>query len=309
MNAPASYFTGQNVTRIDGAAKVTGMARYPDDEPNADPAFAWLVTSAIARGRIRKIDLAEARSVPGVLDILTHENVGDEVKPPKGPDQGKTTTTLESDQIWYDGQIIAVVIANSFEAAREAGYKVQVEYDAQPPSATFGSPGVETERKIAKQVAGALLGPLLEGRQRITAVRPFARPLGRQLQRFRKLIAVIETSVEDESAHSAAFRQRLNIGKILPLENGLAPAQRNFAAIPEAFAIPAMPLQSLHRFADGRSRIPGPPVVNSRDRAHLPGIRVARLHQPLSLHRVEKRLQFDAAPLRFHVEFLHHPFA
>jgi len=151
MNAPASYFTGQNVTRIDGAAKVTGMARYPDDEPNADPAFAWLVTSAIARGRIRKIDLAEARSVPGVLDILTHENVGDEVKPPKGPDQGKTTTTLESDQIWYDGQIIAVVIANSFEAAREAGYKVQVEYDAQPPSATFGSPGVETERKIAKQ--------------------------------------------------------------------------------------------------------------------------------------------------------------
>ncbi len=100
------------------------MARYPDDEPVADPAFAWLVTSSIARGRLRGLDLTAASAVPGVLDILTHDNVGSEVKPPAGPDQQATTTTLESDRIWHDGQIIAVVVADTLEAAREAGFQV-----------------------------------------------------------------------------------------------------------------------------------------------------------------------------------------
>ena len=140
---------GKPVLRVDGAAKVTGQARYADDEPVADPAFAWLVTSSIARGRVRRIDVGAAQSVPGVLDILTHEDVGDAVKPPMGPDQKPTTTTMESDRVWYDGQIVAVVVADSFEAAREAGYKVAVDYDVEPPSATFDSPGVETERKIS----------------------------------------------------------------------------------------------------------------------------------------------------------------
>ena len=61
-------------------AKVTGAARYASDEPVANPAFAYLVTSSIARGRVTGFDLAEARAVPGVLDILTHENVGGQIK-------------------------------------------------------------------------------------------------------------------------------------------------------------------------------------------------------------------------------------
>ncbi len=142
---------GKPVLRIDGAAKVTGQARYADDEPVANPAFAWLVTSSIGRGRIRRMDLSAARAVPGVLDILTHENVGDAVKPPMGPDQKPTTTTLESDRVWYDGQIVAVVVADSLEAAREAAFKVVVDYDVETPSATFDSPGVTTERKLAAE--------------------------------------------------------------------------------------------------------------------------------------------------------------
>ena len=142
---------GQPQTRIDGRLKVTGQARYPSDEPVANPAYAALVTSSIAQGRVTGFHLAEARAVPGLLDILTHETVYGQVKPPPGPSgEGSTTTTLESDRVWHDGQIVAVVIAESFEAAREAAFKVQVDYAAETPSATFGSPGVEIEDPTKK---------------------------------------------------------------------------------------------------------------------------------------------------------------
>ena len=140
---------GKPATRIEGALKVTGQARFASDEAFANPAYAVLVTSAIARGRVRGMNLDEARLVPGVLDILTHANVGAEIKSPVGPDQGPTTTTLETDRIWHDGQIIGIVLADSLEAAQEAAAKVVVDYDAETPSATFDSPGAESEPKAA----------------------------------------------------------------------------------------------------------------------------------------------------------------
>jgi xanthine dehydrogenase YagR molybdenum-binding subunit len=136
---------GKPTPRIDGVAKVTGAARYASDEPVANPAFAWLVTSAIARGRVGGLRLDSAKAVPGVIDILTHDNVGALAQPPAQMDGGPTTTTLETDQIWHDGQIIAIVVAESFEAAREAANRVEVDYVAEPPSATFDSPGVQVE--------------------------------------------------------------------------------------------------------------------------------------------------------------------
>jgi xanthine dehydrogenase YagR molybdenum-binding subunit len=136
---------GVPTLRIDGVAKVTGAARYASDEPVANPAFAYLVTSDIAKGRIENMKLDRALAVRGVVDILTHDNVGSLAKPPPQMDGGPTTTTLESDQIWHDGQIVAVVVADTFEAAREAAHKVDVDYLAEAPSATFGSPGVTIE--------------------------------------------------------------------------------------------------------------------------------------------------------------------
>jgi xanthine dehydrogenase YagR molybdenum-binding subunit len=145
MSAEAKRLFGKPTPRIDGVAKVTGAARYASDEPVANPAFACLVTSTIARGRIGAINLDAARAVPGVLDILTYDNVGVQASPPPQMDNGPSTTTLESDRIWHDGQIIAVVVAETFEAAREAAHKVQVDYVAETPSATFDSPGVMVE--------------------------------------------------------------------------------------------------------------------------------------------------------------------
>ncbi len=144
--APDGLFGGEPTPRIDGVAKVTGAARYATDEPVANPAYAYLVTSAIAKGRVTGFRLDAARAVPGYIDILTHENLNGEYKtpPPFGGKDGQTTT-LESDQVWHDGQIVAVVLAESFEAAREAAHKVEVSYAAETPSAGFDSPGVTTE--------------------------------------------------------------------------------------------------------------------------------------------------------------------
>src|SRR5438309_3616494 len=117
---PRASLIGQPTVRIDGRAKVTGRATYPSDEPVGRPAYAFLVASRIAKGRIRRFDLEAARAVQGVLDILTHENVGDQATPPRQQSGGQTTTTMQDDRIWHDGQIVAVVVADTYEAAREA---------------------------------------------------------------------------------------------------------------------------------------------------------------------------------------------
>src|SRR5712672_2494489 len=136
---------GEPVPRLDARLKVTGEARYPADVAVKNPAFAYLATSSIAKGRITRLDLDEARAVPGVIDILTHENTG-ELKNLKFGTAGVSTSIQAlGPDILHDGQTIAVVLAESFEAAREAAHKVKATYAEQKPSATFGSPGLTEE--------------------------------------------------------------------------------------------------------------------------------------------------------------------
>ncbi len=134
--------------RIDGRAKVTGTARYGSDIRLTSPAQAALRTSAIARGRITAIDETVARSVPGVLEILTYRNVGKAIDPGKTFDQkgymGTSIAPLESDRVQHDGQIVAMVIADTRENAQEAANRLKISYAEETPSATFDSPGLET---------------------------------------------------------------------------------------------------------------------------------------------------------------------
>jgi xanthine dehydrogenase YagR molybdenum-binding subunit len=148
-------FGGQPHKRIDGVAKVTGAARYATDEQPANPAYAYMVTSTIARGRVTGFKLDAARAVSGYIDILNHETLNGQYRAP-APFGGKDgqTTTVESDQVWHDGQIIAVVLAETYEAAREAANKVEVSYAAETPSATFDSPGTATEPHRAMNGGG-----------------------------------------------------------------------------------------------------------------------------------------------------------
>src|SRR6185312_10502368 len=140
---------GNPVPRYDALAKVTGKANYAADVPLNRPAYAFLVTSAVARGRIDSFDLSEARKVRGLIDIVTHENaesLNDAGLFSNGGYASTTIQPLKSADIAHDGQIIAVVLAETFEAARQAAFAVNVNYAPATASATFSSPGTTSAR-------------------------------------------------------------------------------------------------------------------------------------------------------------------
>jgi xanthine dehydrogenase YagR molybdenum-binding subunit len=140
---------GEGVPRLDARLKVTGEARFSADTPVDHPAHAVLVTSSIAKGRLTGLTLDAARAVPGVLDILTAENTG-ELKPLKFQQAGSATSIQSlGPDILHDGQIIAVVLGDTLEAAQEGAAKVEASYAAERPSATFDAPGL-TEDDITK---------------------------------------------------------------------------------------------------------------------------------------------------------------
>jgi xanthine dehydrogenase YagR molybdenum-binding subunit len=146
---------GQPIPRYDAVAKVTGKARYAADMTLTRPVFAYLVTSSIAKGRIDGFDLAAARQVHGVIDIVTHENAERLREAKLFSNGGYASTTIQplsSAEIAQHGQIVAVVLAETFEAARNAAHRVKVNYTAATPSTTFGSPGTTSAR--AKGQAG-----------------------------------------------------------------------------------------------------------------------------------------------------------
>lgn len=138
---------GDPAERVDGRAKVTGAARYGSDPEVARPVFAFLAVSPIARGSITRIDDHQARAVAGVLDILTHENMAGEVRPAKfissGGYLGSSIMPLSSSRIFHAGQIVAVVLADGFEAAREGAHRLAITYAEEAASAGFDSEGVE----------------------------------------------------------------------------------------------------------------------------------------------------------------------
>jgi xanthine dehydrogenase YagR molybdenum-binding subunit len=139
---------GQPAPRLDARAKVTGEARYASDFPLRNPAFGFLVISAIAKGRVTGFELQEARAVPGVIEIITHQNA-DKIKEVKFFNDGGYSATriqpLNSPEIFHEGQIIGLVLAETFEAAREAAYRVKPRYAAEMASAGFDAPGAKIE--------------------------------------------------------------------------------------------------------------------------------------------------------------------
>ncbi len=139
---------GAPAPRVDGRLKVTGAARYGADMIVANPAYAFLVTSPIARGHISGVDARSAQQVAGVLDILTYETVGERIKPGRffaaGGYVGSTIQPLASPRILHAGQIVALVLADSFEAAREGAHRLDIAYEEEAPAAGFDSPGAET---------------------------------------------------------------------------------------------------------------------------------------------------------------------
>lgn len=119
---------GKAHDRIDGAAKVTGTAPYAyerhDSAPNA--AYGWMIGSGIAKGRIAAMDLRAAEAAPGVLGIVTHANAGK-----LGKGSMNTAPLLGGPQIDHYDQAVALVVADSFENARDAAKLVRIDYTSE----------------------------------------------------------------------------------------------------------------------------------------------------------------------------------
>jgi len=138
---------GRPEPRLDGRAKVTGEARYGSDFVLNDAVHAFLITSPIAKGRIASIDTRAAKRLPGVLEVFTHENTRDLEEVPFSTGGGGATTSIQQmgPEIYHDGQIIGMTVADTYEVAQEAAALVKIEYEVEQPSATFGSPGLTQE--------------------------------------------------------------------------------------------------------------------------------------------------------------------
>ena len=126
--------SGMPVSRIDGRAKVTGEAQYAAEYFAPDLAYGVVVSGTVAKGRITSIDTAEALAVPGVISVMTHENRPkmrsfDLAWKDMTAPAGSPFRPLFSDEIFYSGQPVALVLAETFEAGRYAASLVRVHYD------------------------------------------------------------------------------------------------------------------------------------------------------------------------------------
>ncbi len=135
---------GRPLPRIDARLKVTGKAPYAADMPLNNVAYGVLVTSDVSRGRIINIDLDAAHAVPGVVDIVSYGDMEGVEKPQFGAASYTSLGPLHDRTIWHDGQIVALVVADSLEAAQEGAYQVRLEYQTQSASASLDSAGTET---------------------------------------------------------------------------------------------------------------------------------------------------------------------
>jgi xanthine dehydrogenase YagR molybdenum-binding subunit len=127
---------GTSVSRKDGFAKVTGQATYTAEHQLPGLVHGYLVTSTIAKGRIRAISTQAAEQSPGVLTVVTHQNMPRVFTPANDFRNSKLNEArlpLSDDQIHYGGQIVAFVVADTLERAREAAHLITIEYDTQTP--------------------------------------------------------------------------------------------------------------------------------------------------------------------------------
>lgn len=136
-----SGLIGKGVDRYEGALKVTGTAPYAyDTQAPSPPAIGVLVTASIPRGRIVEIDASAAEAAPGVLLVWTYKNVPTQA--PRGTranprSQRASTPALANDRVEYFGQSVAIVVAETFEAARAGAELVKVRYEAEPAVVDF----------------------------------------------------------------------------------------------------------------------------------------------------------------------------
>ncbi len=131
---------GKPHDRIDGRAKVTGQALFSGDRHPENVAYGYLLTSSVAKGTIRGMDASEAEKAPGVLRVYTPFQPLKLYAPldrSEGVISGDEQPPLQDREVRFYGQIIGLVVAESFEQARDAAALLRVQYDTAKPVVTW----------------------------------------------------------------------------------------------------------------------------------------------------------------------------
>ena len=143
LDTGAQGLIGRPVPRIDGPLKVSGRATYAAEYALADLAHGVLVGATIGAGKVVSIDVRVAKSLPGVIDVVTDYEtfiaVPAQSRDVKAPAQGVRNVV-------YRGEIIAIVLAETFEAARDAARQLEVAYEEQPGRYDFEQHRGEAEK-------------------------------------------------------------------------------------------------------------------------------------------------------------------
>ncbi|HEX3437163.1 MAG TPA: xanthine dehydrogenase family protein molybdopterin-binding subunit [Pseudacidobacterium sp.] len=137
QESPTHSIIGTAVPRIDGRLKTTGAAKYTSDYHFPGLVYLIPVCSPIAKGKITKLDASKAEKMPGVLRVMYHGHAPVLYRPVPGDDNAfvdETRPAFEDDNIYYAGQYVAAVVAETFEVAQTAAAAVKVEYAAETPN-------------------------------------------------------------------------------------------------------------------------------------------------------------------------------
>ena len=139
---------GTPVSRLDGPLKVKGAAKFAAERPMDDMVHAALAFSTIAKGRIATLDTAQAEAAPGVVAVMTHRNAP-RMKPPAAFGTSPTAAgpsdlpIMQDAEIHWNGQPIAVVLAETQDQADHAKSLIRVTYAAEPATTSFAQAKAE----------------------------------------------------------------------------------------------------------------------------------------------------------------------
>jgi xanthine dehydrogenase YagR molybdenum-binding subunit len=131
-----STVIGTPLSRADGQAKVTGGARYTADTQVEGLTYGVFAASTIPNGHLTRLGTAEAEQAPGVLKVLTHLNMP-KLQALSHPPAGQSYMPLQQDRIYYEGQPIALVVAETLEQALHAAGLIKAEYAREPVVTDF----------------------------------------------------------------------------------------------------------------------------------------------------------------------------
>ena len=129
---------GAQVSRLDGPLKVRGEARFAAEYVMNGMVYAALRYSTIARGRIATLDTTAAEAAGGVVLVMTHRNAPQMQPPPlflTAPKAagGSSLPVMQDDSIHWNGEPVAVVLAETQEQADEAATLINIVYESSPP--------------------------------------------------------------------------------------------------------------------------------------------------------------------------------